>query len=147
MIRSGELNKRDPTNPEMIPLGYQERWLKQIDVVDKSIALMMMKLIQLFFLIIMPHKNSLAANDEKAAREHLSVINHQLSSFTFSSFSFFFFFFFSFFFFLLHFLFSLFFLSLLLIWNHFKNNFHRIFFYKEILCKFFPITFYKEISL
>ena len=33
------------------------------------------------------------------------------------------------------------------IWSTRKNNYHRFFFYKEILCKIVPIKFYKGISL
>ena len=71
----------------------------------------------------------------------------------FLSFFYFLFYFFSFFFLSFLFLFFLFFFSfyifflLHLIWDHFTNNYHIIFFYKEILCNFFSYSICKGISL
>ena len=65
--------------------------------------------------------------------------------FFFLSFFLFFSFFLSFLFLFSFFLFYVFFFLLHLIWDHFTNNYHIIFFYKEILCKFFPLQFYKRI--
>ena len=36
---------------------------------------------------------------------------------------------------------------LLLLWGHFTNTYVIIFFYKEILCKFCPLQFYKGIPI